>query len=204
MKNQLTVISVGVLLLFSAGINVMQYQSNDELKSKIENKQKEAPVKTEKQELEDIQKTESQSKDLDIDQFTEPCMEYINTMKNSRSTDLSIDKVSKIKSILSENVYKNLAPEMSDEELAVEREKAKNTEEKYISTTTLKSAKPYYYKITDDKAEIVVLYTTNVVMQDMNYTTRYITRMEVTIINNKAIITNILEDSKLSDGMIGE
>ena len=38
MKNQLTVISVGVLLLFSAGINVMQYQSNDELKRYTENR----------------------------------------------------------------------------------------------------------------------------------------------------------------------
>lgn len=206
MKKLIFIIASGILLIASIGTNIYQYRHVEKLKNELKSQVKQEQVKCNDVKQESpVEKHENKLENNDINGYIKPCLQYLKAIKNGKSTDLSIDKINNIKAIMSEDLYHKLVPDLSDQELEIEREKAKSVDDKYITVSTLKEINTYYSKKDENKVEVAIIYTTDTKINDRHNSSRYLTRFEVTNNDEKnKIITNIYEDSLLSNGLYGE
>ena len=153
-----------------------------------EKEQEPAASEVQKQEVSEKDDSEEKTKLVDAEQkeaperYTEPAVRYIKVMKSGSSTDIYYERLDKVKDILSDSMYETLSPEMSKEEIQAEKEQAAKADKDSITKT----------KITD---------TQRITRGDFSDQERYLCRMEVTKKDKRYIITNIYEDSALSDGL---
>lgn len=201
MKKLILIITSSILLIASIGTNIYQYRYLEKLKNELISQVKQEQIKCNDVEQEQlVEKHEDKLESNDINENIKPCLQYLKATKNGKSTDLSIDKINNIKAIMSEDLYHKLVPDLSDQELELEREKAKSVDDKYITVSTLKEINTFYSEKGENKVEVAIIYTIDTKIDDRHNSSRYLTRFEVT---NK-IITNIYEDSLLSNGLYGE
>ena len=168
-------------------------------KSMLMEEKEQEPAASEVQKQRNSAKDDSEEKTKLVDagqkeapeRYTEPAVRYIKVMKSGSSTDIYYERLDKVKDILSDSMYETLSPEMSKEEIQAEKEQAaKVTDTRYS----------YRWK-KEGSYEVSVIYTQRVTRGDFSDQERYLCRMEVTKKDKRYIITNIYEDSALSDGL---
>ena len=90
---------------------------------------------------------------------------------------------------------------MSKEELEAAKEQTEKVDKDSITETRITDTQ-YSYRWKDEgKYEVSVIYTQRVTRGDFSNQERYLCRIEVTKKEERYIITNIYEDSALSDGL---
>ena len=111
------------------------------------------------------------------------------------------ERLDKVKDILSDSMYETLSPEMSKEEIQAEKEQAAKVDKDSITKTKITDTRYSYRWKKEGSYEVSVIYTQRVTRGDFSDQERYLCRMEVTKKDKRYIITNIYEDSALSDGL---
>ena len=167
-------------------------------KSMLMEEKEQEPAVSEVQKQRNSTKDDSEEKTKLVDaeqkeapeRYTEPAVRYIKVMKSGSSTDIYYERLDKVKDILSDSMYETLSPEMSKEEIQAEKEQAAKVDTRYS----------YRWK-KEGSYEVSVIYTQRVTRGDFSDQERYLCRMEVTKKDKRYIITNIYEDSALSDGL---
>lgn len=132
--------------------------------------------------------------------YADVAVQYIKTVKTGKSTDIYSDRLAKVKKNISDSLYEKLSPNMSEEEVEEERKQAENLDKGSITTTKVTDTDYSYKKIEDNIYEISVIYTQRISLAGNDSTQRYLCRMKVEKQNDAYVITNIYEDSMLSDG----
>ncbi|MCR0262535.1 hypothetical protein MKC73_01295 [[Clostridium] innocuum] len=172
-----------------------------------EKEQEPAASEVQKQEVSEKDDSEEKTKPVDAGQkeapehYTGPAVRYVKVMKNGSSTDIYYERLDKVKDILSDSLYETLSPEMSKEELEAEKEQADKIDEDSVTRTKVTDTQ-YSYRWKDEgSCEVSVIYTQRVTRGDYSDLERYLCRMEVTKKEGRYIITDIYEDSALSDGL---
>ncbi|WP_259316681.1 hypothetical protein [[Clostridium] innocuum] len=169
-------------------------------KASSENKQqKETPQKD--QNIEKTNQTACGQSISEASAYAASAVRYIKAINTGSSTDIYYERLDKIKDILSESMYKKLSPEMSKEELEAAKEQTEKVDKDSITETRITDTQ-YSYRWKDEgKYEVSVIYTQRVTRGDFSNQERYLCRIEVTKKEERYIITNIYEDSALSDGL---
>lgn len=181
------------------GFNVLTRSDDTKLaESQKETEVSKEPEKTEKEPVSEKQTVCSNGKD-----YAKLALEYLDVVKNGDSTDIYVDRFSKMKGKMSESLYSKLSPAMSEENIEKERAKAKEVDPSLIVSNTLKDTSYYYQEVDENKYIVCVIYTIYTKQGDSTFDQRYLTRIEVSNENGKYMITNIYEDSLLSNGLYG-
>ena len=169
-------------------------------KASSENKQqKETPQKD--QNIEKTNQTACGQSISEASAYAASAVRYIKAVKTGSSTDIYYERLDKVKDILSDSMYKKLSPEMSKEELEAAKEQAEKVDKDSITETRITDTQ-YSYRWKDEgNYEVSVIYTQRITRGDFSDQERYLCRMEVTKQDDRYIITNIYEDSTLSDGL---
>lgn len=172
-----------------------------------EKEQELAASEVQKQEVSEKDDSEEKTKLVDAEQkeaperYTEPAVRYIKVMKSGSSTDIYYERLDKVKDILSDSMYETLSPEMSKEEIQAEKEQAAKADKDSITKTKITDTRYSYRWKKEGSYEVSVIYTQRITRGDFSDQERYLCRMEVTKKDKRYIITNIYEDSALSDGL---
>ena len=178
-------------------------------KSMLMEEKKQEPAASEVQKQRNSAKDDSEEKTKLVDaeqkeapeRYTEPAVRYIKVMKSGSSTDIYYERLDKVKDILSDSMYETLSPEMSKEEIQAEKEQAAKVDKDSITKTKITDTRYSYRWKKEGSYEVSVIYTQRVTRGDFSDQERYLCRMEVTKKDKRYIITNIYEDSALSDGL---
>lgn len=132
--------------------------------------------------------------------YADIAVQYIKTVKTGKSSDIYSDRLAKMKENISDSLYERLSPNMSEAEIEEERKQAENLDKDSIITTKVTDTDYSYKKIKDNIYEISVIYTQRISLAGNDSTQRYLCRMKVEKQDDAYVITNIYEDSMLSDG----
>ena len=178
-------------------------------KSVLMEEKEQEPAVSEVQKQRNSTKDDSEEKTKLVDaeqkeapeRYTEPAVRYIKVMKSGSSTDIYYERLDKVKDILSDSMYETLSPEMSKEEIQAEKEQAAKVDKDSITKTKITDTRYSYRWKKEGSYEVSVIYTQRVTRGDFSDQERYLCRMEVTKKDKRYIITNIYEDSALSDGL---
>ena len=133
--------------------------------------------------------------------YAETAIRYIKTIKSGKSTDLYSDRLNKVKNLLNDKMLDKLSPDMTAQEIESEKEYAKSIDKDQVTTTKITDINYSYFAKSDNKYEISVIYTLRTQQKDRNDLQRYLCRMDVEKNSDEYKITNIYEDSALSDGI---
>ena len=138
---------------------------------------------------------------MNPDGYADVAIRYIKTIKSGKSTDLYSDKLKKVKDILSEGLLDKLSPDMTEKEIEAEKAYIKNIDKDSITTTRVTDINYSYYKRNNNTYEVTVIYTLRTLQGDRNDLQRYLSRLYIEKADKGYKITNIIEDSTLSDGI---
>ncbi|MFR1702042.1 MAG: hypothetical protein ACLSWD_15835 [Clostridium sp.] len=180
-----------------------------DMKSMLMEEKEQEPTASEIQKQENSVKDDSEEKTKLVDaeqqeapeHYAESAVRYIKIMKSGSSTDVYYERLDKVKDILSDSMYETLSPEMSKEEIQAEKEQAEKADKDSITKTKITDTRYSYRWKKEGSYEVSVIYTQRVTRGDFSDQERYLCRMEVTKKDKRYIITNIYEDSALSDGL---
>lgn len=196
MKKILAVIFT--LLIIMSVICVKQYLDISDYKSEIKAATK---IKSCEQ-YKDIEESKNQVNDsTNPDSYAEVAIRYIKTIKTGKSTDLYSDKLNKVKDILSDGMLDKLSPDMTEKEIEAEKEYIKKIDKDSVTTTRVTDINYSYHKRNNKTYEVTAIYTLRTVQGDRNDLQRYLCRLYVEKNDKGYKITNIIEDSTLSDGI---
>lgn len=126
---------------------------------------------------------------------------YVTEVKTGSSKDLFIDRMQKVKSMVTSDLYKKLTPAMSEEDIQQSREQNKKLSDKDLIKTNVGSIESASKMIIDDKFEIYVIYTLQVSQSGSMTNARYLMRLKIQIQNGSCQIYEIIEDSELGNGL---
>ena len=196
------IILSAVCICLGAGIGFgaksMLIEENEQKPAVSEVQQKEIP---EKNDYYDSAKQAIAKQEVDNPaSYADIAVQYIKTVKTGKSTDIYSDRLAKMKENISDSLYERLSPNMSEEEIEEERKQAENLDKDSITTTKVTDTDYSYKKIEDNIYEISVIYTQRISLAGNDSTQRYLCRMKVEKQDDAYVITNIYEDSMLSDG----
>lgn len=150
----------------------------------------------------DTEESENQmNESMNPDGYADVAIRYIKTIKSGKSTDLYSDKLKKVKDILSEGLLDKLSPDMTEKEIEAEKAYIKNIDKDSITTTRVTDINYSYYKRNNNTYEVTVIYTLRTLQGDRNDLQRYLSRLYIEKADKGYKITNIIEDSTLSDGI---
>lgn len=196
MKKILAVIFT--LLIIMSVICVKQYLDISDYKSEIKAA---AKIKSCEQ-YKNIEESKNQINDsTNPDSYAEVAIRYIKTIKTGKSTDLYSDKLNKVKDILSDGMLDKLSPNMTEKEIEAEKEYIKKIDKDSVTTTRVTDINYSYHKRNNKTYEVTAIYTLRTVQGDRNDLQRYLCRLYVEKNDKGYKITNIIEDSTLSDGI---
>lgn len=179
----LVVIFVGSTLLNSGG------NSNSKNKSTKEN--------TSGNNYESNKKTGNEFKNYSS--YSDPVIDYIEIMKSGNSDAPYFDRLESIRKILTVELFESLMPEMSDETKEEIRSEKKESDESYSSNT---SNYEVSYSLTDsNEQDVFVIYTYKSFTGNGINENRYLFHAKVKQYDSGYLITNIVEDSQLMEGV---
>ena len=90
---------------------------------------------------------------------------------------------------------------MTEKEIEAEKAYIKNIDKDSITTTRVTDINYSYYKRNNNTYEVTVIYTLRTLQGDRNDLQRYLSRLYIEKADKGYKITNIIEDSTLSDGI---
>ena len=188
------------LFIIMSVICIKQYLDISDYKSEIKAAAANKIKSCEK--YEDTEESENQmNESMNPDGYADVAIRYIKTIKSGKSTDLYSDKLKKVKDILSEGLLDKLSPDMTEKEIEAEKAYIKNIDKDSITTTRVTDINYSYYKRNNNTYEVTVIYTLRTLQGDRNDLQRYLSRLYIEKADKGYKITNILEDSTLSDGI---
>lgn len=188
------------LFIILCVVCVKQYLDITDYKSVI--KEAAAAKSRSCEKYEKIEESENQiNESVNPDSYAEVAIRYIKTIKNGKSTDLYSDKLNKVRDLLSDKMLDKLSPNMTEQEIEAEKAYIKKIDKDSVTTTRVTDIKYSYYKRDSNKYEITVIYTLRTIQGDRKDLQRYLCRLYVDKYDKKYRITNIVEDSILSDGI---
>lgn len=173
-----------------------------------ENKQETAVSEAQKQEIhkendyKDNANTSTKGQEVeDPGSYADVAVQYIKITKTGKSTDIFSDRLEKVKDRINPSLYDRLSPNMTEQEIEEERKLAENLDKDSVTTTKVIDTDYSYRRKADNIYDVSVIYTQRIDIAGNSSTQRYLCRLEVEKQNNKYVITNIYEDSMLSDGI---
>lgn len=188
------------LFIIMSVICIKQYLDISDYKSEIKAAAANKIGSCEK--YEDTEESENQTNEsMNPDGYADVAIRYIKTIKSGKSTDLYSDKLKKVKDILSEGLLDKLSPDMTEKEIEAEKAYIKNIDKDSITTTRVTDINYSYYKRNNNTYEVTVIYTLRTLQGDRNDLQRYLCRLYIEKADKGYKITNIIEDSTLSDGI---
>lgn len=194
MKKVLAVIFTTLIII--SMICIKQYLDISDYKAAAATK-----IKSCKQSKENEESENQTSDATNPDSYAEAAIRYIKIIKTGRSTDLYSDKLNKVKDILSDKMFDKLSPDMTEKEIEAEKEYIKKIDKDSVTTTKVTDINYSYYKRSSDTYEVTVIYTLRTLQGERNDLQRYLCRLYVNKSDKGYKITNIIEDSTLSDGI---
>lgn len=184
-------VAVAIWLLMNRNDHVQPQKAPQQISQETNRKKEQNTVNTEPQKM-------NQKSEEDCRKMAE---RYVTEVKTGSSKDLFIDRMHKVKSMVTDDLYKKLTPAMSEEDIQHSREQNKKLSDKDLIKTNVGSIESASKMIIDDKFEIYVIYTLQVSQSGSMTNARYLMRLKTQIQNGSCQIYEIIEDSELGNGL---
>lgn len=129
-----------------------------------------------------------------VEQYGEVAVKYVQVSKSGMSTDSYTDRLKSLKDSLSEELYKKLVP-------ADETPSSEPVSPERIAETSVIDVEYACRQLSESSYEVYVVYTLGTMRNGSQNVARYLTRMVVNSDGENCIISSILEDSELGNGL---